>query len=83
MIDTKILPYRYGHTVLEELTAEFQQKGRAMNDQNTGGVHWSFRAISAIALVWNVVGVINYFVQMNPAIHRCCDNSDVIANQLR
>jgi len=51
---------------LEELTAEFQQKGRAMNDQNTGGVHWSFWAISATALVWNVMGVINYFVQMDP-----------------
>ncbi len=37
-----------------------------MNDENAGGVHWSFWAIGAIALIWNVMGVINFFVQMNP-----------------
>ncbi len=37
-----------------------------MNDKTFGGVHWSFWAISAIALSWNVLGVINFFVQMNP-----------------
>ena len=36
-----------------------------MNDKNVGGVHWSFWAIGAIALIWNVMGVINFFVQMN------------------
>ncbi len=37
-----------------------------MNDKATGGVHWSFWVIGAIALIWNVMGVINFLVQMNP-----------------
>jgi len=37
-----------------------------MNDENVGGVHWSFWAIGAIALIWNVMGAINFFVQINP-----------------
>jgi len=37
-----------------------------MNEENVGGVHWSFWTISVIALAWNVMGVINFFVQMNP-----------------
>jgi hypothetical protein len=37
-----------------------------MNDETVGGVHWSFWAIGAVALIWNVMGVINFFVQMNP-----------------
>ena len=36
-----------------------------MNDKNVAGVHWSFWAIGAVALTWNVSGVTNYFVQMN------------------
>ncbi len=36
-----------------------------MIDENVGGVHWSFWAIGAVALIWNVMGVINFFVQMN------------------
>ena len=36
-----------------------------MNDENVGGVHWSFWAIGAVALIWNIMGVINFFVQMN------------------
>ncbi len=36
-----------------------------MNDETIGGVHWSFWAIGAVALIWNVMGVINFFVQMN------------------
>ena len=39
-----------------------------MNDENVGGVHWSFWAIGAVALIWNIMGVINYFVQMNPDV---------------
>ena len=39
-----------------------------MNDETVGGVHWSFWAISAVALIWNVMGVINFFVQMNPDV---------------
>lgn len=40
--------------------------GDEMNDRAAGGVHWSFWVIGAVALVWNVMGVINFFVQMNP-----------------
>ncbi len=36
-----------------------------MNDKTDGGVHWSFWTIGAVALIWNVMGVINLFVQMN------------------
>ena len=36
-----------------------------MEDETVGGVHWSFWAISAVALMWNVMGVINFFMQMN------------------
>ena len=39
-----------------------------MSDKSISGVHWSFWVIGAIALVWNVLGVINYFMQMNPEI---------------
>jgi hypothetical protein len=36
-----------------------------MNDETVRGVHWSFWAISAVTLIWNIMGVINFFVQMN------------------
>lgn len=36
-----------------------------MNDETVGGVHWSFWVIGAVALIWNAMGVINVFVQMN------------------
>ena len=36
-----------------------------MNDENDVGVHWSFWAIGAVGLIWNVLGAINFFVQMN------------------
>ena len=36
-----------------------------MNDDTVRGVHWSFWAIGAVTLIWNVMGVINFFVQMN------------------
>ncbi len=39
-----------------------------MNDEYVGGVHWSFWAIGAVALIWNVMGVANFFVQMNPGV---------------
>ena len=37
-----------------------------MIDEHVARVHWSFWVIGAVALIWNVMGVINYFVQMNP-----------------
>jgi len=36
-----------------------------MNDETVRGVHWSFWAIGAVTLIWNVMGAINFFVQMN------------------
>jgi hypothetical protein len=36
-----------------------------MNEKTVGGVHWSFWVIGVIALIWNVMGVANYFGQMN------------------
>ena len=37
-----------------------------MNDETVGSVHWSFWVIGAFALVWNVLGSMNYLWQMNP-----------------
>jgi hypothetical protein len=36
-----------------------------MNNETVGGVHWSFRLIGVVALIWNVMGIMNYFGQMN------------------
>ena len=35
-----------------------------MNDK-TVSAHWSFWVIGALALVFNIMGVVNYFMQMN------------------
>ncbi len=39
-----------------------------MSDENIRAVHWSFWAIGVVALVWNVMGCINFFAQMNPDV---------------
>ncbi len=39
-----------------------------MNDNTVGGVHWSFWAIGVVALIWNLMGVMNFFMQMNAEI---------------
>ena len=36
-----------------------------MNNETVAGVRWSFWTIVAVALIWNVMGVINFFGQMN------------------
>ena len=36
-----------------------------MNDKTVGGIHWSFWVTGAITLIFNIMGVINYFAQMN------------------
>ncbi len=36
-----------------------------MNDKTVGGIHWSFWIIIVVTIIFNVMGVINYFVQMN------------------
>ena len=57
-----------------------------MNDETVGGVHWSFWIIGAAALIWNVLGVINFFMQMNadtlasfPESHRAIIDGFAIA----
>lgn len=35
-----------------------------MNDERAG-VHWSFWAVGAVALLWNAMGSMNFIVQMN------------------
>jgi hypothetical protein len=42
-----------------------------MNDQSKAAVHWSFWTISVVALLWNVMGCMNFIMQMN---------SDVVAS---
>ncbi len=39
-----------------------------MASKNAGAVHWSFWVIAVIALIWNGLGIINFFVQMNPEV---------------
>jgi hypothetical protein len=53
-----------------------------MNDKVVGGVHWSFWAIGAITLLWNVMGIMNLLWQMNsenlaamPELHRAIAES--------
>ena len=41
------------------------EKREAMNDQTVGGVHWSFWAVGAVALIWNGAGSINFVMQLN------------------
>jgi len=36
-----------------------------MGAKQVGGVHWSFWAIGVVALIWNLMGVMNFFMQMN------------------
>ncbi len=51
--------------MLSHLLPGQKNMGDAMNDKTVGGVHWSFWTIGAVALIWNVMGVVNFFVQMN------------------
>ncbi len=37
-----------------------------MSDKTASGVHWSFWVIAAVALVWNLMGAMNFIMQMNP-----------------
>lgn len=39
-----------------------------MNDETVSGIHWSFWLIGAVALLWNVMGSINFFMQMSPDV---------------
>ncbi len=37
-----------------------------MNDKPAGGLHWSFWVIGVVALIWNLMGAMNFIMQMNP-----------------
>ena len=37
-----------------------------MSNNTAVKIHWSFWAIGAVTLIWNMMGVINFFMQMNP-----------------
>ena len=39
-----------------------------MSDETTGAVPRSFWVISAVALIWNAMGCINFFMQMNAEV---------------
>jgi len=39
-----------------------------MEDETAGRVHWSFWAIAVIGLIWNLMGSINFVVQMTPGV---------------
>ena len=39
-----------------------------MNDKTVNRVHWSFWVVGVVTLIWNVMGSINFFVQMNPDV---------------
>ena len=43
-------------------------EGDSMSDGKDGDIHWSFWAIGTFALIWNFLGVANYFVQMDPGM---------------
>ena len=36
-----------------------------MNEKTVGHVHWSFRIITFVTLIFNAMGDVNYFVQVN------------------
>jgi len=39
-----------------------------VSDENVSAIHWNFWTIVVIALLWNVMGVVNFFMQMNPDV---------------
>ena len=40
-----------------------------MSKNKNRRVHWSFWLIAIITLVWNILGSVNFLVQMNPEMH--------------
>ncbi|MCA9731806.1 MAG: hypothetical protein H6696_12560 [Deferribacteres bacterium] len=40
-----------------------------MNENTKKIIHWSFWIICVITLIWNVLGAINFLVQLNPDTH--------------
>ena len=54
-----------------------------MSEKVTDDVHWSFWVVGAVALVWNAMGVVNIFMQMNPDVLATYPESHqtIVANQ--
>ena len=44
---------------------EPNRSDEVMNDKAESGIHWSFWAITVVALIWNVLGGVNFFAQMD------------------
>ncbi len=40
-----------------------------MSENKNRRIHWSFWAIAIITLVWNILGSVNFLVQMNPEMY--------------
>jgi hypothetical protein len=53
-----------------------QAKGDTMGDETVNGVRWPFWTISVVALIWNVMGAINFFVQLNPEVRAAYRESE-------
>jgi len=52
-----------------------------MNNKNESNIHWSFWLIGAFMLIWNIMGCINFFMQMNPdMISSYRENEQAIIN---
>jgi hypothetical protein len=39
-----------------------------LGENSDRGIHWSFWVIGVVALIWNVMGGINFFMQMDPNV---------------
>lgn len=39
-----------------------------MSADNPGKAGWGFWAVGVVSLIWNALGSVNFFVQMNPAV---------------
>lgn len=44
------------------------RRDEVMNDNAESGVHWSFWAIVVVALIWNALGGVNFFAQMDAGV---------------
>jgi hypothetical protein len=47
-----------------------------MKYKTVSGIHWSFWVIAIVTLIWNLMGVMNYFAQMSPDIIEAYQDSE-------
>jgi hypothetical protein len=58
--------HKFNYATMSELLADLKAAQRgAMTDKAVSGVHWSFWAIGAVTLIFNLMGVLNFFSQMS------------------